>query len=392
MKNEIKILVIDDDEEDFIIARDLFSEIDRKKYLVDWASSYKEGIKNISEKNHHVYLVDYRLGADDGLELISEVLANGCETPLILLTGQSDIEIDIQAMKVGASDYLVKGSISAVQLERAIRYSIEQAKNLQHIKQLNAGLEHKVKERTLELTAALEREKTMNEMKSRFVSFASHEFRTPLSSILSSASLIAQYKETEQDEKRMKHVERISSSVRNLTEILNDFLSLAKLESGVVEADSSKFNLPELLIGVVEEMDGMVGKKNQKIKYYHEGEETIEQSNKLLKNILLNLLSNASKYSPEEKNIELTSSVINNRVTINVKDNGIGIPEEDQKKLFTEFFRAGNVGSIEGTGLGLNIIKKYVELLNGTISFVSKSTEGTTFTVEFPQNVHSSIN
>ena len=159
MKNEIKILVIDDDEEDFIIARDLFSEIDRKKYLVDWASSYKEGIKNISEKNHHVYLVDYRLGADDGLELISEVLANGCETPLILLTGQSDIEIDIQAMKVGASDYLVKGSISAVQLERAIRYSIEQAKNLQHIKQLNAGLEHKVKERTLELTAALEREK-----------------------------------------------------------------------------------------------------------------------------------------------------------------------------------------------------------------------------------------
>lgn len=385
MDKEIKVLMIDDDEEDFFIIEDLFSEIRHHKFSASWVSSYKEGLKLILEKEHDIYLVDYRLGTGNGLELIREVLKNGCDVPLILLTGQNDIEIDNQALDAGASDYLVKGSISANQLERAIRYSIAHAKNIWEIKHLNADLEKKVKMRTLELTNALEREQAINEMKTRFVSFASHELRTPLSAILSSISLIKIYKEPEQEEKRLKHANRISSSVKNLTEILNDFLSLAQLEKGIFEVERNVINLPDFLGIIVEEMDAIVNKKNQRIKYHHDGETVIEQPKKILKNILFNLLSNASKYSPEEKEIQLTSSVADNKVSIIVKDHGIGIPIEDQNKLFGEFFRAGNVGNTQGTGLGLCIVKKYVELLDGNISFISNPNEGTTFTIEFPQ-------
>lgn len=385
MKTEIKILMIDDDEEDFIIVKDLFKEINPQKYSVDWVSTYKEGLDVISEKKHDAYLIDYRLGPDDGLELIREVIRNGCESPLILLTGQNDINIDKQAMIAGASDYLVKGAISATMLERSIRYGIAHAEHIKEIKHLNAHLERKVKERTLELTNALEREQAINEMKSRFVSFASHEFRTPLSAILSSASLIEKYREPEQEPNRLKHINRISSSVRNLTDILNDFLSLAQLDKGAIEVQKDTFDLRDFLEMIVDEMEGMITKKKQSIIYKHEGETIVVQPKKILKNILLNLLSNASKYSPDEKEIVLSSSLADNKVTITVKDNGIGIPETDQEKLFGEFFRASNVGNIQGTGLGLNIVKRYMELLDGNIDLISRPQMGTTITIEFPQ-------
>lgn len=247
-------------------------------------------------------------------------------------------------------------------------------------------LESKVKERTLELTESLVREKEMHDMKSNFISMASHEFRTPLSSILSSSSLIEMYNKPEQEEQRLKHINRISASVKNLTDILDDFLTHEKLEQGIVEIKTSVFNLPEFINTIVEEMNGIVNEKRKHIKYNHDGELIVEQSNKILRNILLNLLSNASKYSLNEKEILLTSSIVNNQVSIVVKDCGIGIPKKDQKKIFSQFFRASNAEHIQGTGLGLNIVKKYLELINGTIKFTSKLGEGTTFTIEFPKN------
>ncbi|TKC00616.1 PAS domain-containing sensor histidine kinase [Pedobacter cryophilus] len=246
-------------------------------------------------------------------------------------------------------------------------------------------LENKVTERTLELTRSLLREKELHEMKSSFVSMASHEFRTPLATILSSASIIEVYKDSNQQEKRLKHTKRISSSVKNLIYILNNFLSVGELEKGIWDIDASLINLPEFMQLLMEEMEGMLRDKNQQIIYTHEGELLIEQSNKTLKNIILNLLSNASKYSYDGENIYLSSVVANGRVTIAVKDQGIGIPQEDQKGLFTQFFRASNKEYIQGTGLGLYIVKKYLELINGDISFKSQLNEGTTFTISFAQ-------
>jgi len=242
-------------------------------------------------------------------------------------------------------------------------------------------LEHLVRQRTIELYEALEREKEMNELKSRFVSMASHEFRTPLSIVLSSTTIMEQYGIGEKDEKIQKHLSRIKSSVSNLTNILNDFLSLDKLEQGNVEIEGDAFDIAEFLNEVVE--DVLVMKKSgQTISIVHEGANIVVLDRKKLRYILVNLISNSVKYSPVDSTINVISRNGNDTVVIVVQDRGIGIPEDEQKYLYNKFFRAKNTGAVQGTGLGLTIVKRYVELMKGSISFTSKTGEGTTFVIE----------
>ena len=308
-------------------------------------------------------------------------------------------------MRLGASDYLVKGTISPNELERSIRYSIEHAKSLEEIQKLNAELEQRVEDRTCELAEAikkleksnrslqeaqreirkaLQKEKELHELKSRFVTIASHEFRTPLSTVLSSASLISKYKTTEDDDKRQKHVDRIKSAVSNLTAILNDFLSISRIEEGKIYNVPTSFNLEIFCLEVTDEMQGFV-KPGQQIQYQHFGsQKTVNLDKQLFKNILLNLLSNASKYSGEDKIIYFTTEIANGQLKITVKDEGIGIPEADKEHLFDPFFRAQNVTNIQGTGLGLNIVKRYVDIMDGSLSYESELDKGTTFIINFP--------
>ena len=282
----------------------------------------------------------------------------------------------------------------------------ERKKIESELQQLNADLEQRVDDRTQmlegaikeleyskkgletaeeELKKALETEKELSELKSRFVSTASHEFRTPLATILSSVSLIAKYNKPEDEEKRTKHVDRIKSSVDNLREILNDFLSLSKLEEGKVETSPVYFQVEALCKGLTEEMQ-MHTRPGQIIAYEHTGVQEVYLDNQLLKNVLVNLLSNAIKFSEEGKSIFLNSAVKNKELRITVQDSGIGMSLEDQKHLFERFFRAKNAASIQGTGLGLNIVRKYVELMEGEISFKSEINTGTTFFVSLPLN------
>lgn len=235
-----------------------------------------------------------------------------------------------------------------------------------------------------ETREALSVAQQLNEMKSRFVTMASHEFRTPLSAILSSTALIGRYTESDQQPKREKHIGRIKSAVTNLTMILNDFLSLEKLEEGKIENQLETFDFNELCGQIAGEMEGLL-KKGQQI--FHESEEgklMVNLDPRLLKNILFNLISNAIKYSEEGKSIFCITKKEDNFFTLKIKDEGIGIPIEDQEHLFSRFFRAGNVTNIEGTGLGLNIVRKYVELMGGSIDFESEPEIGSTFTVRIP--------
>lgn len=407
MSEILKVLLVDDDEDDYIITRDIIADIPDRRYELDWTNSFPDALKLIREQRHDVYLVDYRLGAHDGLELISTAVQQGCEKAFILLTGQSDRETDERAMQVGAQDYLVKGTISPFDLERSIRYSVAHARSLAEIQKLNTELEQRVEARTRELgeaveklehtnrslreaeqevRKALQKEKELNELKSRFVTIASHEFRTPLSTVLSSASLISKYKSSEDDDKRIKHVERIKSAVSNLTGILNDFLSISRIEEGKIYNVPTTFPLEPFTREVVDEMQGML-KPGQQINYRHSGsEKEVFLDKQLLKNILFNLLSNASKYSGEGKDIKLNTEVSSDEVRITVADQGIGIPEADQAHLFTPFFRAQNVTNIQGTGLGLNIVKKYVDIIGGTLRYESTLGKGTTFYLTFPQS------
>ncbi|REE07717.1 PAS domain S-box-containing protein [Winogradskyella pacifica] len=242
-------------------------------------------------------------------------------------------------------------------------------------------LEDIVAERTKELKEALQQEKIINEMKSAFVSMASHEFRTPLTSILSSTILIEKYNELNESTKVKRHVDRIKSSVNQLTNILKDFLSMEKLERGIVTTSKENFTLKVLIKDIIEDLHWMF-KENQKINYVEKGSIEVFMDKKILRNILINLISNATKYS--QTDIQITAFIKKNVLFIEIEDRGIGIPENEQKYLFTKFFRAKNVSNIQGTGLGLSIVKHYVNLLEGTITFISKIGEGSTFKLAFP--------
>lgn len=235
-----------------------------------------------------------------------------------------------------------------------------------------------------ELSVALEKEKQLGELKSRFVTMASHEFRTPLSTILSSVTLISKYNEPEQEEKRLKHIQRIKNSVGNLTSILNDFLSLGKLEEGKIGCSPTSFSITSFSGDIINELREIT-KKGQEIHYEHKGPDAdVYLDKNLTRNICLNLLSNAIKYSEEGKQIRFSTSINNEKLVIGIEDQGMGIPESEQEHLFERFFRAGNASNIQGTGLGLNIVKKYTELMNGDVSFRSELNKGSIFTVELP--------
>jgi PAS domain S-box-containing protein len=283
------------------------------------------------------------------------------------------------------------------EIENAIILQKEQLaeKNLK-IEELNESLEKKVELRTKqlqetmqqlelsrdELTKALSKEKELGDLKSRFVSMASHEFRTPLSTILSSASLLAKYTESGEQEKRDKHIDRIKSSVNNLTDILNEFLSIGKIEDGKVVIKAEEINLEEFIGGIIAEIRS-IAKKDQRFIYEHSGNKIICSDGSLLKNIIFNLLSNAIKFTGDAGKIDIISKAGKSGFAIIVKDDGIGISKEDQEHLFERFFRASNVTNIQGTGLGLHIVSRYAELLNGSINFESELEKGTTFTLAF---------
>jgi signal transduction histidine kinase len=251
------------------------------------------------------------------------------------------------------------------------------------LRKLNEELEQKVIERTLLLGDALNKANESNEMKSAFVAMASHEFRTPLSAILSSAAIAEKYTETEQQEKREKHFLRIKSSVMHLVDILNDFLSLEKLEQGNLKSEKLIFNLDELMQGIIDEFSEIL-KRGQTIDYKYSGETHVLLDKNIVRNIMHNLVSNAIKYS--DSRIDLKVEVDKQQISIQVGDKGIGIPVNDQKNIFGKFFRAQNASYIQGTGLGLNMVKNYVDMLGGTIEFASQEGQGTVFSVTLHSN------
>ncbi|WP_179320077.1 PAS domain-containing sensor histidine kinase [Winogradskyella helgolandensis] len=244
----------------------------------------------------------------------------------------------------------------------------------------------KQKQIELNIQKSLKQEKQLSELKSRFISMASHEFRTPLSAILSSAILIEKLNAPGKEDKRLNHVSKIRSNIKNLVIILNDFLSLSKLHEGKVIAQPSLFNIIDFSKSVIDEIEG-VKKNGQIISFKHQQEHLeVFLDFKLMRHIIFNLISNAIKYSDENKEITLKIEANTKQLFIEVTDEGIGIPKEDLDNMFKRFYRANNTTNIQGTGLGLNITKQYTELMGGKITFKSKLNVGTTFYLEFPLN------
>ena len=252
-------------------------------------------------------------------------------------------------------------------------------------KNYTENLERTVQKRTLQLTEALEKEKELNELKTRFLSLVSHEFKTPLSSILTSITLLGKYKLTEQQEKRDKHVTTIRKKVKYLDTILNDFLSVERLESGKVNYNIEEFPLSKLVNEVVYDAN-MLLKAGQKIHYPENIDDVfIKFDEKTLELVLSNLIHNAIKYSPEDSTIDVLVKDNLNTIDLQVIDKGIGIPKEDQKYIFDRYFRAENALLTQGTGIGLNIAKQHLENLGATLNFTSTQDKGSIFTVGIPK-------
>lgn len=318
---------------------------------------------------------------------------------------QFPVEISLSNYRSGDETFVIAFVIDITIRKKNEVELYQQKEELEHItkqiRQLNTELEQKVENRTKmlretlaalenskeELSDALAKEKELGDLKSRFVTMASHEFRTPLSTILSSTFLLSKYNGVDDEPKRSKHIQRIKNAVGDMKSILEDFLSLGKLEEGTIEARMETINVDACLAEIENTISGLqqLAKQGQKILFIHSGEGQINVDINLVKNIITNLVSNAIKFSGENTDIEVSFDRADGDILLSVKDAGIGISKEDQEHLFERFFRAKNAANIQGTGLGLHIVNKYVELMSGYIEMQSELNKGTTFYIHIPQ-------
>lgn len=312
------------------------------------------------------------------------------------------VEAGLNPLNINGQSYIM-----ALVIDITIRKQQEE-----QLKILNTELENKVNERTQalsntvselqkvnierdaeikkrikaqnEINSALKKEKELNELKTKFLSLVSHEFKTPLSGILTSAMLLGKYKQTDQQDKRDKHVKTITDKVHYLNNILNDFLSIEKLETGKINYKYNNFKLSKVVNEVVYNAN-MLLKEGQKINYPENIDEmSLFQDEKIVELALSNLVHNAIKYSSENTVVDIKVKQDENMTTFIISDNGIGIPLNDQKSIFNRYFRAENALLTQGTGIGLNIVKSHLENLGGSIHFVSEENIGSTFTIILP--------
>jgi len=263
----------------------------------------------------------------------------------------------------------------------------ELQESVQALQRLNFNLEGEIKKRKQaekKIKDALQKEKELNELKTKFLSLVSHEFKTPLSGILTSATLAEKYIMENQQDKREKHLGTIRNKVHYLNNILNDFLSIERLDSGSGQYKYSSFSLKRLINEVVYNANVTL-KSGQELIYPQEVEDMmLYQDEKVLELILSNLIGNSIKYSPEDTLIKFEVTTIEDTIIFIVEDQGIGIPENDQKHIFERYFRAENAVLNQGTGIGLNIAKTHLENLGGSIEFSSVENQGTKFIVKIP--------
>ena len=318
------------------------------------------------------------------------------------------VEVSLSHYTIGEHTFVIAFVVDITVRKKHEAVVLQQKQELEkgtiEIKNMNSELEQKISDRTKmlrealaelekskqELSEAFEAEKELSELKSRFVTMASHEFRTPLSTILTSAYLLDKYNDLNGDPKIEKHVQRIKVAVGGMKGILEDFLSLGKLEEGHVQTNikmATRSFIDSHFKNIIQELDALL-KKGQQIVYTNSVVTIVCMDTNLVTNILINLISNAIKFSPENTIITVTSFVADNNFIITVEDSGIGISEDDQQHLFERFFRAKNAMNIQGTGLGLHIVSKYLELMNGRIEMRSKINVGSTVTIYIPQPIH----
>jgi signal transduction histidine kinase len=386
----LKILIVEDDSVSALLLQRALEK--NAHQIIGIADTGEKAIEILAESRADIVMMDINLAGElDGIKT-TEIINEKYDIPVVYLSASSDAETLNKVVGTNPSAYVIK-PFNIRELNMVIELAIFKDRKEKELQKLNNELEEKVKQRTAELykankelTKALEKEREINELKSRIVLNVSHGFKTPLTSILSSAQLLQIYAEKEHPfkQKITKHAFKIENSVRALNNLLTSVLFFGKSDENKLEFKPKKIFsgafVKELLDTVKAGIENDVTIKPE----IGDLPKTITSDPELLYQVFENLLSNAVKYSKDGKQVEFKLTFKDNELHAVISDKGIGIPKSEQSKLFERFFRAKNVGIIEGSGLGLSIVKKCIEVLDGDITFESEVDKGTRFNVTVP--------
>jgi signal transduction histidine kinase len=363
-----RVLLVDDDEDDYLIVKTLLAKITNPVVHLEWASSFAAGEQRINANVHDVYLIDYRLGADNGVDLLEATEAGKRPEPFIIMTGAGDERIEQQALKLGAADYLVKGTFNTEVLARTLRYAVQRKRMEQQ------RIQHLV---------------DMNRAKDEFISLASHQLRTPATAVKQYVGMVLQGYVGDLNDAQKNMLETAYQSNERQLQIVSDLLRVAKVDAGRVKLNKSDVDMCELVDNIMTDLDGKFTQQHQTVKIEKPEKPliaSIDREN--FRMMLENIIDNASKYSGPDTQITISLSETDKAVLVKVIDQGVGIKPEDQDKLFIKFSRIDNPLSAEvgGTGLGLYWAKKIVDLHRGSITVQSAEGEGTTFSIALPKH------
>jgi signal transduction histidine kinase len=363
----VRVLLVDDDEDDFIIIKKLISQIKDSSFTLDWTSSFDEAILLIESRSHDLYLIDYRLGAQTGLDLLRIVLPQERSEPFILLTGAGDHDIERQSMKLAAADYLVKGTFDTHLLSRTLHYALQrkqmEEQRLAHLVELNRS-------------------------KDEFISIASHQLRTPATGVKQYIGMLLEgFMGDIMPEQRKMLIKAYESNERQL-QIVSDLLKVARVDAGKVMLKKSDVMLNELIGDIIREQHSTYASRSQSIIYQpFDPDINIRVDRDSFRMVLENIIDNASKYSEEGKSVSIEVIRKEKEVDIQVIDHGVGVNPNETGRLFEKFSRINNSLStkVGGTGLGLYWARKIIDLHDGKITYKPTPNGGSTFIICIPR-------
>ena len=378
-RGAVRVALIDDDEDDFILTRDLLAEIEGSRYALDWIADYDQGLIAVCGGKYDIVLLDYKLGTKSGLDLLSEARRLGGDAPVIILTGMSDAEIDVSAMRRGAADYLEKARLDRTHLDRTIRYAIQQ-------KQVESELERRVKQRTNELDRAIAALKEADHRKDEFLATLAHELRNPLAPICN-AMEIMRLSHDRPDAMAMARglMER---QVAQLVRLIDDLLDISRITHGKLRLLRERVRLAEILDLAVEQSRPLLDKAGQKLTVNVPAESIWLTGDRVrLAQVFTNLLNNAAKFSEPGGRVTITAERDGQQLVVRVADTGVGIAPEMLPQLFDQFAQVDRTlnRTQGGLGIGLNLARRLVELHDGVIDAKSAGPgRGAEFVVRLP--------
>jgi len=389
----VRVLLVEDDEDDYFLTRDLLSEIQGQRFCLEWVKDYDTALEAMGRNGHDVYLLDYWLGQRNGLELLRGAREGGCQGPIILLTGQGEREVDIEAMRAGAADFLIKGRIDAALLERSLRYAIERQRDRKALRQAHDHLEERVKERTVALESANEalrdREEALREAhrrKDEFLAMLAHELRNPLAPIRNSLQILKMSRVDAATAQKTREI--MERQVHQLVRLVDDLLDVSRVMRGKIELRKEAVELATVLARAVETAKPLIEVQGHQLDVSVPQESLLLDADPVrLAQVVGNLLTNAAKYTEANGHIRLTAQREGGEAVLRVGDTGIGIAPDMLPHVFELFVQANHAAarSQGGLGIGLTLVRNLVEMHHGTVEARSAGLgQGSEFVVRLP--------